>query len=403
MRVFPISTLLPEKNSAQRVASLGSGKLSADVLQSKAQALADSYLRVVKPQFIDASLISETQEFYDKSRQNLIHLIKTGCLKTHPKNMFFYEQHHHSGIKLSGWILGVDAEDYIKGKIKKHENTLTSKENRLVRHIAALESMAEPVLLSQKLPYTLKLLAKEIVQSESDLQVSDELYNIHRVWKLRTDEDIKTVQDALENVDSLYIADGHHRCAASSRYLIERYGANSGKGIMALIMDEDDLLVKPFYRMLSNVDPKVLWDFLDNQKIHHWEVAHSLNYGDLKKGQILCITRDIRCVIEVSPEMMGESALSKLDVRILETEILRKTFELKDSSNEDRLSFMRGDTPLDSITQKLFNKEIDIAFLFAPNTMSEIRMVADQGDTMPAKSTFIEPKIPTGLIIEDYR
>jgi uncharacterized protein (DUF1015 family) len=403
MRVFPISTLLPEKNRAQRVASLGSGKLSADVLQSKAQALEDSYLRVVKPQFVDASLISETQEFYDKSRQNLIHLIKTGCLKTHPKNMFLYEQHHHSGIKLSGWIIGVDAEDYINGKIKKHENTLTSKENRLVRHIAALESMAEPVLLSQKLPDTLKLLAEEIIQSEADLQVSDELYNIHRVWKLRTDEDIKTVQDAFENVDSLYIADGHHRCAASSRYLIERYGSNSGKGIMALVMDDEDLLVKPFYRMLSNIDPKVLWDFLDSQKIHHWEVAHSLNYEDLKKGQILCITRDIRCVIEISPQMQGESALSQLDVRVLETEILRKTFDLKDSSNEDRLSFMRGDTPLDSIAQKLFNKEIDIAFLFAPNSMSEIRMVADQGDTMPAKSTFIEPKIPTGLIIEDYR
>lgn len=403
MRVFPISTLLPDKNRAQRVASLGSGKLSADVLQSKAQALEDSYLRVVKPQFIDASLISETQEFYDKSRQNLIHLIQSGCLKTHPKNMFFYEQHHHSGIKLCGWILGVDAEDYINGKIKKHENTLTSKENRLVRHIAALESMAEPVLLSQKLPQVLKLLAEKIVQSEADLQVSDELYNIHRVWKLETDQDIEIILDAFKNIDSLYIADGHHRCAASSRYIIERYGTNSGKGIMALIMDEEDLLVKPFYRMLSSVDPKVLWDFLDNQKIHHWEVAHSLNYGDLKKGQILCITRDIRCVIEVSPEMMGESALSKLDVRILETEILRKTFDLKDSSNEDRLSFMRGDTPLDSIAQKLYNKEIDIAFLFAPNSMSEIRMVADQGDTMPAKSTFIEPKIPTGLIIEDYR
>ena len=403
MRVFPISTLLPDKNRAQRVASLGSGKLSADVLQSKAQALEDSYLRVVKPQFIDASLISETQEFYDKSRQNLIHLIQSGCLKTHPKNMFFYEQHHHSGIKLCGWILGVDAEDYINGKIKKHENTLTSKENRLVRHIAALESMAEPVLLSQKLPQVLKLLAEKIVQSEADLQVSDELYNIHRVWKLETDQDIEIILDAFKNIDSLYIADGHHRCAASSRYLIERYGTNSGKGIMALIMDEEDLLVKPFYRMLSGIDPKVLWDFLDNQKIHHWEVAHSLNYGDLKKGQILCITRDIRCVIEVSPEMMGESALSKLDVRVLETEILRKTFDLKDSSNEDRLSFMRGDTPLDSIAQRLYNKEIDIAFLFAPNSMSEIRMVADQGDTMPAKSTFIEPKIPTGLIIEDYR
>ena len=101
--------------------------------------------------------------------------------------------------------------------------------------------------------------------------------------------------------------------------------------------------------------------------------------------------------------MLGDSALSKLDVRILETEILRKTFDLKDSSTEDRLSFMRGDTPLDSISRKLNDKEIDIAFLFAPNTMGEIRLVADQGDTMPAKSTFIEPKIPTGLVIEDYR
>ena len=128
-----------------------------------------------------------------------------------------------------------------------------------------------------------------------------------------------------------------------------------------------------------------------------------MKYEDLRKGQILCITREERFVIEISESMMGESALSQLDVRILETEILRKVYDLKDSSNEDRLSFMRGDTPLDSISRKLNYLEIDIAFLFSPNTMREIRLVADQGDTMPAKSTFIEPKIPTGLIIEDYR
>ena len=403
MRVFPISTLLPEKNRAQRVASLGSGKLSAEVLQSKAQALNDSYLRVVKPQFIDSSLISETQEFYDKSRYNLVNLIKTGSLQTHSKDMFFYEQHHHSGIKLPGWILGVDAEDYLNGKIKKHENTLTSKENRLVRHIAALESMAEPVLLSQKLPEELKLLSTEICKAEASLQVSDELYNIHRVWKISNDEITTKIVELFSHFDSLYIADGHHRCAASSRYLIERYGSNSGKGIMALIMDEEELLVKPFYRMLSQIDTNLLKVFLDKEKIHHWEVGHSLKYEDLRKGQILCITREERFVIEISESMMGESALSQLDVRILETEILRKVYDLKDSSNEDRLSFMRGDTPLDSISRKLNDLEIDIAFLFSPNTMREIRLVADQGDTMPAKSTFIEPKIPTGLIIEDYR
>lgn len=403
MRVFPITTLLPERTQAQKIVSLGSGKLSLEVLQSKAQALDDSYLRVVKPQFIDASLISETPEFYDKSRAYFLRLLQNNRINPHPKSMFYYEQEHHSGIKLGGWILGVDAEDYVNGSVKKHENTLTHKENRLVRHIAALESMAEPVLLSQKLPLNLTELAFEICKSEPSLCVSDELHNVHRVWTVGNPQDIQNIEHTFEEFDSLYIADGHHRCAASSRYLIERYGANSGKGIMALIMDEDTLLVKPFYRMLSQVEPDSLWNFINTNGIHHWEVAHSVSYEHLEKGQILCISREKRCIIQISPDMIGESALSQLDVNILETKILRKTYDLMDSSDDNRLTFMRGDTPLDTILHKLSEGSIDLAFLFAPNTMSEIRLVADQGDIMPAKSTFIEPKIPTGLIIEDYR
>lgn len=403
MRVFPITTLLPERTQAQKIVSLGSGKLSVEVLQSKAQAFVDSYLRVVKPQFIDASLISETPEFYDKSRAYFLSLLQNKRINSHPKSMFYYEQKHHSGLILAGWILGVHAEDYVNGKVKKHENTLTNKENRLVRHISALESMAEPVLLSQKLPSVLSELAVEICKSEPYLQVSDELQNIHRVWTIGNPQDIEKIEKTFEDIDSLYIADGHHRCAASSRYLIERYGINSGKGIMALIMDEDTLLVKPFYRMLSQVEPDILWEFITVERIHHWEVAHSVSYEDLEKGQILCISKNKRCIIQISPDMMGESALSQLDVNILETKILRKTYDLKDSSEDNRLTFMRGDTPLDTILQKLTEGSIDLAFLFAPNSMSEIRLVADQGDIMPAKSTFIEPKIPTGLVIEDYR
>lgn len=403
MRVFPIKTLLPQRSNAQRIASLGSGKLSAEVLQSKALALDDSYLRVVKPQYIDASLISETQEFYNRSRFYFNELVKNGKLESNEKALFYYQQHHHSGSKLGGWIIGVDAEEYVVGNIKKHENTLTAKENRLVRHIAALESMAEPVLLSQKLSSTLNGISEELINGDPSLQVSDEHYNIHRVWVLKDPSIIDIVVSEFNKFASLYIADGHHRCAASSRYLIERYGPNSGKGIMALVMNEDELLIKPFFRMLSHVEPEILWEFLDASNIHHFEVAHSLTYEDLKKGQILCLSKDKKCIIELDQNMFDSSALSKLDVRVLETKVLREVFNLKDSSNEDRLSFMRGDTPIDTINAKLHSGEINLAFLFAPNTMTEIRQVADEGDTMPAKSTFIEPKIPTGLIIEDYR
>ena len=404
MRVFPIKTLLPKKDDAQRIASLGSGKLSAEVLQSKAQALPESYLRVVKPQFLDSSLMSETQAFYDASRANLSKLLKEKFLLVHEPNVFLYEQTHHSGKKIAGWIVGVDAEDYLDGRIKKHENTLTSKENRLVRHISALESMAEPVLLSQQLPLELNQLVLAITSKrEADLSVSDEFYNTHKVWKVEIKEEIDLVCKLLNNLPSLYIADGHHRCASSSRYLTERFGNNSGKGIMALIADESELLIKPFFRMLKGVDSTILWDFLEEHRIHHYEIGHSLGFEDLKKGQVLCIAKDRRCVIELSESMLGDKAIDKLDVRVVEKKILQPAFGLSSSSEDDRYQFLRGDTPLDSIKLQLQNGDIDLAFLFAPNQMEEVRAVADEGDTMPAKSTFIEPKIPTGLIIEDYR
>ena len=101
--------------------------------------------------------------------------------------------------------------------------------------------------------------------------------------------------------------------------------------------------------------------------------------------------------------MLGDKAIDKLDVRVVEKKILQPAFGLSSSSEDDRYQFLRGDTPLDSIKLQLQNGDIDLAFLFAPNQMEEVRAVADEGDTMPAKSTFIEPKIPTGLIIEDYR
>lgn len=404
MRVFPIKTLLPKKDDAQRIASLGSGKLSAEVLQSKAQALPESYLRVVKPQFLDSSLMSETQSFYDASRANLSRLIKEDFLLAHEPSVFLYQQTHHSGNKITGWIVGVDAEDYLEGRIKKHENTLTSKENRLVRHISALESMAEPVLLSQQLPVELNQLGIAIIsERKADLSVSDEFYNTHKVWKVHIKEEINLVCTLLNNLPSFYIADGHHRCASSSRYLTERFGNNSGKGIMALIADESELLIKPFFRMLKGVDSTALWDFLEKHRIHHYEIGHSLGYEDLKKGQVLCIAKDRRCVIELSNEMLGDKAIDKLDVRVVEKKILQPAFDLFSSSEDDRYQYLRGDTPLDSVKMQLQNDDIDLAFLFAPNKMEEVRAVADEGDTMPAKSTFIEPKIPTGLIIEDYR
>jgi uncharacterized protein (DUF1015 family) len=403
MRIFPISTLTPEPQEASVIASLGSGKLNMELLESKATKNEFSYLRVVKPQFIQKHILPDTEEFYTQSKLNFDALLLNNKLIAQKNGIFYYQQIHHSGPKIGGWILGIDAEDYLDGNIKKHENTITDKENRLMRHIAALESMAEPVLLTQKLSKNLHELAGIITQKIPFVQIADEYHNLHQIWRLQDPQDIELVIKEFLNISSLYIADGHHRCAASSRYLLEKYGNRSGKGIMSLVVDEDSLLIKPFYRLIKNIDPKMFWDYLVTLNMVHEEVSLPIQYQDLNKGQFLCISTDRICKITIPDHLKGHTALHKLDVKIVESQILNPIYNVSDSATDNRLSFLRGDTSMDQVISHMKNNQIELAFLFAPNSMKEVKDVADENSIMPPKSTFVEPKIPTGLIIEDYR
>ena len=152
---------MPAAEFEKTLPTLGSGKISESILREKALNIPESYIRVVKPQYFDNSIEQGTELFYRASLNNYKQLIDRHVLVSQEYAFYFYKQKHHSGVELSGWIVGVDAYNYLEGSVKKHENTLIGKENRLIEHIRVIESMGEPVLLSQKLPKELKSIANE--------------------------------------------------------------------------------------------------------------------------------------------------------------------------------------------------------------------------------------------------
>lgn len=400
---FLIQTFLPDPSSVNEIVTLGSGKLPESVLVEKAQQFPSNYIRVVKPQYMDQSLVPGTSEFYDKSKFYFDELILNSKLIPQQDCIYYYNQKHNSGVNLGGWIVGIDADDYLDGRVKKHENTLKAKEERLVKHIQILQSMAEPVLLSTILPETLKLAAQKHISSEKPImEIADENNNIHQLWQILEPGSINIVLNMLNGIESLYIADGHHRVSSTSQYIIQEFGHNSGKGFMSLIMDEGDLLIKPFFRFLKDVDSSVLIPFLQKENIHFEYLEKAVSYDSINKGEVVFYSNTF--IVKVFlPEVLNASAKDKLDVSVTERIILNPLYSLHDSSQDARIGFQRGDTPIQEIMNQLLSRSINLAMLFHPNSMSEIRNVADENEIMPPKSTFIEPKLLTGMVIEDYR
>lgn len=398
---MPFKALMPAVEFKKTLPSLGSGKIPESILREKALHIPESYIRVVKPQYLDDSIEQGTDLFYSSSLSNFNQLIINHTLESQDDAFYYYKQKHHTGVELSGWIVGVDAYNYLEGSVKKHENTLIGKENRLIEHIRVLESMGEPVLLSQNLPKELKTIASEILGNPLS-EISDEYNNIHQLWQVTDVETIHKVIAIFNQFDCLYIADGHHRVASASRYLVENKPLDSDKGFMALVMDEDELLINSFYRLLKDVDESKLIDFLN-----HHEISYSLiepkTEVQLTQGNVLCIANDFSLIIHLDLPNDGLDAKEKLDVSRIEHLIFKELFKINDTSNDSRISFLRGDNPLNSVLNQIKNKEVSLAFQFAPNTIQEIKDVADAGLIMPPKSTFIEPKLLTGMLIEDYR
>ena len=392
---------MPAIEFEKTLPSLGSGKLSESILRQKALHIPESYIRVVKPQYVDDSIEQGTDLFYSTSLSNYNQLIEKHILESQDDAFYYYKQKHHSGVELSGWIVGIDAYNYLEGSVKKHENTLIGKENRLIEHIRVLESMGEPVLLSQNLPIELKTIAYEILENPIS-EITDEYNNIHQLWQVTDIETIHKVIAIFNQFDSLYIADGHHRVASASRFLIENKPLESEKGFMALVMDENDLLIKSFYRLLKDIDESKLLPFLTESGIKY-EFIENLNHLELSQGQVICLSNDFSIIIELGDPIETLNAQEKLDVSRIEKIVFKLLYNINDTSTDSRISFLRGDNPVNHVLEQLKNKEISLAFLFAPNTIQEIKDVADAGLIMPPKSTFIEPKLLTGMLIEDYR
>lgn len=399
IRIFPFSSLIPSEEKQQSVPTYGSGKLPQAVLENLAKENPDSFIRVVKPQYLDAAIQQGSDTFYQKSAFHLQALVNEAKVVRHDPAMYLYEQKQPGASPLRGVIVSVCAESYLDGSVKKHENVLENKCHRLAKHVEALNSVAEPVLLSNKMP---SLWIDQLNQFEKTQPVLTTICAQgfeHSLWKLNAEEST-SVLELLEGLDSLYIADGHHRMAAVSEYLLNT-GKSSSQGVMSLIMDRDDLLIKSFHRLLKNVGDVDIEKHLQRLPVSYV----TLNLKDLDKlsgNTVAILSKQGDFLVSLGACDDAANAVEKLEVNRIERMFFPSMFGIHDSAKDERMAFLRGDTPLEDIKKMIQEGIYDCAFVVPANSFGQVMDVADQGLTMPPKSTWVEPKLLTGFLTQIF-
>lgn len=318
------------------------------------------------------------------------------------EGVYIYKQTLPDGKEFHGIIACLAYEDYVNGDICKHENTLTSKQNLMVKHIEAIQKVGEPVLLANPNDEFMSDWIQQHESADIVFEFTDNHGKHHEIWFVSDSYSLEKLKISFLKTPRLYIADGHHRIASVASYLNLHSDKSEKSGIMAYILPESSLQIKPFHRILKHTDREEWLDMIHNASADFYVDLLSKPERPEKKGDIVTLTPMGWYRLRLKPGHTRPNPSENLDVYRLEEFVFIKFFHIKDSKNDSRLEFVRGDEDLKVLQQWQKRGEIDGAFILYPNTIKEIKDVADAGETMPPKSTWIEPKIPAGMLINVF-
>lgn len=393
-KVFPFKSLRPQPEMAAKVSAriYGNETLTAQV--EFVNNNLNSYLNVIKPQLHFAEKSKDSTKHFNYAKEHLNKLIQDGVLMQDlEESIFVYKQTYPDGYSSLGIVAALLSEDYRSNKIKKHENTRKQKEEMMVKHIAATGVIGEPVLVSCSPSFALDKALKEQNNKIFDIEFESEDGVVHTIWRLSTPDEYGAILDILSQDEAFYIADGHHRSAATALYHEKN---KNGNGLfLSYIIPDKELKILPFHRLFTFKEEIGKYGILGEIE-KKFEIERSQDpVIPSEKGVIGLSIKNHWYKLTYKSERAKEDLL---DVDLLENTILKPCFGVKDSRTDERLDYVAGNDDFDPVD---YAKKYDAVFTLFSVSFDEVKTIADANKTMPPKSTWILPKLRSGLIIQE--
>jgi len=407
--VKPFRGLRPPKEYVEKVASKPYDVLSSDEARAEAGDNQMSLYHIIKPEIdFPAGTGEHEPKVYDKAVENFKKFQDNGWLVQDNQDCYYIYAQTMDGRTQYGIVVGASVEDYLTGRIKKHELTRREKEVDRMHHIEINNANIEPVFLAFPDNNILEDIIDRTAQTapEYDFVADDGIG--HTLWVIKDKDTIDTITRAFADIPYLYIADGHHRTAAAAHVGEEKAKADpnhTGKEeynyLLAVCFPQSHLKVMDYNRVVVDLNGLTDEQFLDKVREHFdvedkgtdiYKPAQLHNFSLYLGGKWYSLTAKPGTYDDNDP-------IGVLDVTISSDYILRDILGITDLRTDKRIDFVGGIRGLGELKQRVDSGEMKMALALYPVTMKQIIDIADSGKIMPPKATWFEPKLRSGLII----
>lgn len=405
-KVKPFRGLRPPKDLVEQVESRPYDVLNSEEARAEAGNNEKSLYHIIKPEINFPEGTSEYDpRVYDSAAEQFEKFQKNGwLLQDEQENYYLYAQ-TMNGKTQYGIVLCAHVDDYMNGNIKKHELTRRDKEDDRMKHVRITNANIEPVFLAFRHNDVLAELIKKYAAQEPVYHFKAPVDGfIHQFWVIDNKEDQDAITEEFEKMDSLYIADGHHRSAAAARVGAEK-GEKEGRGehdyYMAVCFPAEQLTILDYNRVVKDLNGLSEEDFLKAlEKNFTVACKGEENYRPQKMHEFSLYVGGKWYSLKAKPGTFNENdPIGVLDVDISSRLILDEILNIKDLRSDKRIDFVGGLRGLGELKRRVDSGEMKMALALYPVSMQQIMDIADSGNIMPPKATWFEPKLRSGLVI----
>ena len=405
-KIVPFRAIRPSRDKVSLVASRSYLSYSKEILDEKLENNPYTFLHIINPNYSAGYKVNSYDKKFKLVKEKFKSFIKEGIFKKDNSDSFYiYQKNNVEGNSFIGIIGAASVLDYQNSKIKIHEQTIKKREELFKNYLQTTGFNAEPVLLTYPDHKCINEIIQRYTQTRAEYEFTTTNKSQHKLWLVNDKKDIRLIEQSFSEIENLYIADGHHRFASSSLLAKESKNINNSntKFCMSYLITEDQLQIISFNRLLKNFNDLSHKEFLTQIKKKYQIKEVQKAFVPTQKNEIsLYISKKWYSLIAIEEYVNRKHCVEKLDPAILSNNILAPILGITDARNDKRLSFIDGTHSLKEIQQKVDSGEFKAAFLLKPISINQIKEVADQGESMPPKSTYIKPKLRSGMLIYDF-
>jgi uncharacterized protein (DUF1015 family) len=426
VKVKPFAAIRPPKAIVKEVASRPYDVLSSAEAQKEAGE--KSLLHIIKPE-IDFHPIADehSKPVYDKAVENFKQWRKNGWLVQDPKEEYYVYAQTMDGRTQYGIVLCANVEDYLTGKIKKHELTRKDKEEDRMIHVRIQNANVEPVFFAYPDNKEINTIVSKTIKKPAEYDFVAEDGFGHHFWVIDDDASIKRITEIFSAIPAFYVADGHHRTAAAALVGAEKKAANPHHTgdeeynfFMAVAFPASQLKIIDYNRVVKDLNGMSAKEFIqalqkdfvvecrcdctkDGGKCECELPCHchcSEPYKPCGLHNFSMYLEGCWYSLTAKPGTYNDAdPIGVLDVTVLSNLVFDKLLDIKDLRTSKRIDFIGGIRGLGELSKRVDSGEMVAAFALYPVSMEQLINIADTGNIMPPKTTWFEPKLRSGLAI----